>query len=177
MRRRKEGKDLTRSRIAPIPFQVGAWPAALGVTVRAGEDKKTMMRLPQTQSECGGELEFELQPSEGSNTVRSIYCSSNKQGARQHHPSCLHSPGQGLHPGLEGAVPDDDPREASADVSGRTCNKGGEGNYMRKDANGVSPEMFRSQATGCTTACRSAICIISINFVRRSSNGTCKLLI
>ena len=46
--------------------------------------------------------------------------------------SLTHSPGQGLHPGLEGAVPDDDPREASADVSGRTCSKGGEGNYMRK---------------------------------------------
>ena len=32
-----------------------------------------------------------------------------------------HSPCQALHPGLEGAVADDDPREASPDVPRRTC--------------------------------------------------------
>ena len=35
--------------------------------------------------------------------------------------SLTHSPCQALHPGLEGAVADDDPREASPDVPRRTC--------------------------------------------------------
>ena len=54
-----------------------------------------------------------------------------------------HSPCQALHPGLEGAVADDDPREASPDVPRRTCGtkekeiEGGcishqTGNYIRQ---------------------------------------------
>ena len=42
----KEGKDLTRSRIASIPFPVGAGPWPVGVTVRAEGDKKSMMAIP-----------------------------------------------------------------------------------------------------------------------------------
>ena len=47
-----------------------------------------------------------------------------------------HSPGQGLHPGLEGPMPDDDPREASADVSGRTCGTKEEEGVMSVSGNG-----------------------------------------
>ena len=50
--------------------------------------------------------------------------------------SLTHSPCQGLHPGLEGPMPDDDPREASADVSGRTCGTKEEEGVMSVSGNG-----------------------------------------